>query len=184
MHPHTVSELFSAVLISPSTAAETVVAACTCAEGAAACPPRYWRLFVWLSKALSVPRNGYLGADRSALLEFWSPWPARARLVESMPSEAPGVRVGVWGARTTGRRSWQSGCGTRASRSWPLLGSSCHSKRGATSDVEPLSPRASSTTSGRSSSWSTGGKSIGASAPGRSTWRRPLAARRRRPMYS
>ena len=32
-------------------------------------------------------RNGYLGADRSALLEFWSPFPARERLVESQPAQ-------------------------------------------------------------------------------------------------
>ena len=32
-------------------------------------------------------RNGYLGADRSALLEFWSPFPARETLVESQPAQ-------------------------------------------------------------------------------------------------
>eukprot|EP00435_Cladocopium_sp_Y103_P009130 s4626_g2.t1 len=32
-------------------------------------------------------RNGYLGADRSVLLEFWSPFPAREALVESQPAQ-------------------------------------------------------------------------------------------------
>lgn len=66
-------KLFSSILISPKTAASTVVAACTAKEAAAPCRPRYW--------------NGYLGADRSALLEFWSPFPAREVLVESQPAQ-------------------------------------------------------------------------------------------------
>jgi len=66
-------KVFSAILISPATAASTVVAACTTTDGAAPAKPRYW--------------NGYLGADRSALLEFWSPFPARERLVESQPAQ-------------------------------------------------------------------------------------------------
>lgn len=66
-------KVFSSVLISPKTAASTVVAACTAKEAAAPCRPRYW--------------NGYLGADRSVLLEFWSPFPAREALVESQPSQ-------------------------------------------------------------------------------------------------
>lgn len=66
-------KLFSSILISPKTAASTVVAACTAKEAAAPCRPRYW--------------NGYLGADRSALLEFWSPFPAREALVESQPAQ-------------------------------------------------------------------------------------------------
>ncbi|CAJ1343807.1 unnamed protein product [Effrenium voratum] len=62
-------KVFSAVLISPATAASTVVSACISSEGQAPCRPRYW--------------NGYLGADRLRSLEFWSPFAAREQLVES-----------------------------------------------------------------------------------------------------
>ncbi|CAK9011330.1 unnamed protein product [Durusdinium trenchii] len=66
-------KIFSTILITPATAASTVVTACTSPDAAAPCKPR--------------TGNGYKGADRSVLLEFWSPFPARERLVESQPSQ-------------------------------------------------------------------------------------------------
>lgn len=64
--------LLSLVLLSPGSAAETAVAACLCEEGRAPSRPRYW--------------NGYRGAGRHALFEYWSPLRAGAALVPSEPS--------------------------------------------------------------------------------------------------
>jgi len=43
-----------------------------------------------------------LGADRSALLEFWSPFPAREALVESQPAQVAWVDLGP---RTQGHKN-------------------------------------------------------------------------------
>ena len=55
-----------------------------------------WGYFTLVSWRTNPLRNGYLGADRSALLEFWSPFPARERLVESQPAQELDFSMG-WG---------------------------------------------------------------------------------------
>jgi len=64
--------LFKGVLATPETAAQTVVRAAECWDGRPPASPRYW--------------NGYMGAGKLSAFEYWSPWSARARLVESEPS--------------------------------------------------------------------------------------------------
>jgi len=64
--------LLSLVLLSPASAAETLVATCLCEEGRAPSRPRYW--------------NGYIGAGRHVFFEYWSPLRAGKTLVPSQPS--------------------------------------------------------------------------------------------------
>ena len=56
-------------------------------------PGIYGDISRWLSWRFNPLRNGYLGADRSALLEFWSPFPARERLVESQPAQELDISI-------------------------------------------------------------------------------------------
>jgi len=73
--------VFRVILASPETAAETVVMASSSSDGAPPSTPLYW--------------NGYMGASRSSIFEYWSPRPARASLVSSEPSsDACDVELG------------------------------------------------------------------------------------------
>lgn len=77
--------VFSRLLISPETAAKTVVKAATADEGCVPAPPRYW--------------NGYRGASLSTLFEFWSPIAAREALEVSEPSQdhqSPALQEALW----------------------------------------------------------------------------------------
>mmetsp|Transcript_55580 Transcript_55580/g.156459 ORF Transcript_55580/g.156459 Transcript_55580/m.156459 type:complete len:328 (-) Transcript_55580:44-1027(-) len=62
--------LFAFIMASPETAARTVLKACLCKEGQSTAP-KYW--------------NGYYGAGRLSLMEYWSPVPARDSLIPSEP---------------------------------------------------------------------------------------------------
>lgn len=64
---------FPIVLARPERVAGTVVQACIFEEGAAPAPPKHL--------------NGYMGASRLSIFEYWSPWSAGKRLVPSEPSD-------------------------------------------------------------------------------------------------
>mmetsp|Transcript_82077 Transcript_82077/g.211511 ORF Transcript_82077/g.211511 Transcript_82077/m.211511 type:complete len:133 (+) Transcript_82077:2-400(+) len=84
-YPAWQQRLFNALLIAPETAARTVVQASVSEEGAHPAEPMYW--------------NGYMGASRSPLFEYWSPLAAGDNLVPSEPSEDardPDLAAQVW----------------------------------------------------------------------------------------